>query len=81
MKIAFDKSFSGNSYRVLEDLGEVWPYANDIMNDEISRKINTELKSKFESVEKVSHIPFFIKFNDPADEAAFLLWSSDGVEI
>lgn len=53
-------------------------------------KLNTMISELFESVNidnrtsditDVASYTAYYKFEDPADEAAFLLWSSDGIEL
>jgi hypothetical protein len=44
-------------------------------------KITRVLKDKFKSIVFSPEVPDNFQFKDKADEAAFLLWSSDGIEI
>jgi hypothetical protein len=39
------------------------------------------LENKFKSIRYAEEIPTDFVFDDPADEAAFLLWSSDGIKL
>ena len=40
-----------------------------------------ELKERFGSIEIFCELPIVFKIHDVADMAAFLLWSSQGIEI
>jgi hypothetical protein len=46
-----------------------------------AQRLQDKLKSLFPSIENHKHYVLDFVFNDPADEAAFLLWSSEGIEI
>jgi len=43
--------------------------------------LTKELKSRFSSIEMVTEIPYVFKFADESDEAAFIMWSCDGIDI
>jgi hypothetical protein len=58
-----------------------YEFDRDVADDKYMKKLKNELNSRFASLKMDSHIPFIFKFNDPADEAAFLLWSSEGIEL
>lgn len=46
------------------------------------RKTLVKLREQFESVNFTGHASYlYFTFKDPADEAFFLVWSSDGIEI
>ena len=49
--------------------------------DKIRKKIVNKLKRKFESIDVYDGEFCSFRFNDPADEAFFLVWSSEGIEI
>jgi hypothetical protein len=75
MKVRFSKSKAHADYYMYSTSSSETPVEN----------ITSLLKSKFDSIkfynngERTQHNYF--NFYDPADEAAFLLWSSNWIEI
>jgi hypothetical protein len=79
-------------YRVIKFLaGSMYHYDKfDICADHAMRLCDT-LQEKFENIQiydrlsendrREEYRQIFVKFDDPADEAFFLIWSNDGFEI
>ena len=89
MKVYFRHSFNdSDSFYTVANAGAV--------SDDISlEKVTSALKENFESINFIydylsgtysiekgkSLLTMYFSFKDLSDEAAFLLWSSDGIEI
>jgi hypothetical protein len=82
MKVYFHKNNIGNFYVVgTETGGTVW-WDACLLEVENILKLNDMkhvMYKKFASIKFENEIKF--KFTDQADEAFFLVWSSDGIEI
>jgi hypothetical protein len=79
MKITFEelKSVGGDHYTYL--VSEIFSF--DIEGEKDIRKVEEKLKELFSSITFSSWCgKISFDFLDKADEAAFLLWSSDGIE-
>jgi len=81
MFIDFYAIYQSDGYRARHRLPSSPAKSYDITNSEHTAKIKEELKLRFPSFKVDSGLPFIISFTDKSDEAAFLLWSSDGIEI
>lgn len=78
MKIYFHKNDFDRFYYSSDPKGGVWWDAFEITKEH-ENKIKSLLNEKFKSVKFETAFVFY--FNDPADMAAFILWSYDGIEI
>ena len=79
MKILFDKNTLEKEWYYF------YPYER-VFNLEFIYVVRQILQDQFSSVAyktgtKVYADSFYFKFNDKADEAAFLLWSNEGIDV